>query len=85
MSGLGSLLGMLAGFSLATGNGLSYLDSVGTCATCKVKGLDKNEAGESLCEACPYYETSLTMPDDMPKEDDNGQEDNPSDAQGITP
>ena len=71
MSGLGSLFGMLAGFSLATGNGLSYLDSAGTCATCKAKGLDKNEDGESLCEACQYYETSLTMPDEeLPQEDE---------------
>lgn len=85
MSSLGSIFGMLAGFSLVTGNGLSYLDSAGTCAACKAKGLDKNEDGQSLCEACPYYETSLMMPDDLEKEDDNGQEDNPSDAQGKAP
>lgn len=74
MSGLGAMMGMLAGMSMAFGDGLSYLDSARTCATCKTKGLDKNESGESICEACPYYETSLTMPEDEEQEEDDGTE-----------
>ena len=57
--GLSSLMGMLAGFSLATGNGLSYLDSAGTCVACKAKGLDKDSEGKCVCSSCPYYEYSL--------------------------
>ena len=71
MSGLGALMGMIAGMSMAFGDGLSYLDSAMTCAVCKAKSLDKNEAGESTCEACPYYETSLLMPE----EEDGDQDD----------
>lgn len=51
MSGLGAFMGMVAGMSMAFGDGLSYLDSARTCAVCKAKRLDKNEAGESTCEA----------------------------------
>jgi len=58
------------GFSMVNG-GLSYLDSAGTCAMCKAKGLDKNENGEGLCEACPYYDTSLLMPEEEEEADDN--------------
>ena len=66
-------MGMLAGISMAFGDGLSYLDSARTCATCKTKGLDKDESGESICEACPYYETSLTIPEEKEQEDAHGQ------------
>lgn len=64
MSGLGAFMGMVAGMSMAFGDGLSYLDSARTCATCKAKGLDKDESGESVCAACPYYDISLTMPEE---------------------
>lgn len=71
MSGLGAFMGMVAGMSMAFGDGLSYLDSARTCAVCKAKELDKNEAGESICEACPYYETSLLMPDEEEGDSDD--------------
>ena len=64
MSGLGAMMGVLAGMSMAFGDGLSYLDSARMCATCKAKGLDKDESGESNCEDCPYYDISLTMPEE---------------------
>ena len=57
--GLSSMMAMLAGMSLVTGNGLSYLDSAGTCVACKAKGLDLNSDGKSVCSACPYYEFSI--------------------------
>ena len=67
-------MGMIAGMSMAFGDGLSYLDSARTCATCKAKGLDKDESGETICEACPYYDISLTMPEIEEQEEDNGTE-----------